>query len=150
MVGEPCERRESAVVPPPTSGRGGWLALSSLVFACTSDPDPKGQLRLAISTDMTITRDLDHVDVILERENGQVLNETVALYPAVGGAHMPGTFGIVEGNRACGRRSERFHDRADEQTGDEQDEALWTLDHSDVSESDPERFAPCPHVGNQE
>lgn len=77
-----------------------WIAaaLSSTTFlGCTDEPTTKGQVMLAVSTDMSIDTDLDRVDVIVERENGKVFNETVDLYPKSGGLFTPGTYAIVEG-----------------------------------------------------
>jgi hypothetical protein len=53
---------------------------------------------LAVSTDMNIDKDLQRVDVIVERADGHVYNQTVDLYPQAGGLFTPGTFAVVEGD----------------------------------------------------
>ncbi|HEY5958024.1 MAG TPA: thrombospondin type 3 repeat-containing protein, partial [Polyangiaceae bacterium] len=70
-----------------------------LTVGCGDSARPKGELMLAISTDMSIDNDLDRVDVIVERENGELFNETVDLYPKVGGLFTPGTYAIVAGDK---------------------------------------------------
>jgi uncharacterized protein YfaP (DUF2135 family) len=72
------------------------LTLISL-FGCTEDPKKKGQIMVAVSTDLSIDSDLDRVDVLVERENGEVFNTPIDLYPKEGGLFTPGSYAIVEG-----------------------------------------------------
>ncbi len=78
--------------------RFGFIG-ASLVLGCNDTPKPKGELMLAVSTDMSIDRDLDRVDVVVERENGKVFTDSIDLYPKAGGLFTPGTYAVVAGDR---------------------------------------------------
>jgi len=71
---------------------------AGFALGCTGTTKPKGELMLAVSTDMSIDRDLDSVDIFVERENGKVFNDTIDLYPRAGGLFTPGTYAIVAGD----------------------------------------------------
>ena len=76
----------------------GLSLLGLLLAGCGQDAHRRGELVLAISTDMNIDRDLDRVDVVVERDDGKVFNTPVDLYPRAGGLFTPGTYAVVEGN----------------------------------------------------
>ncbi len=74
-------------------------ACACSVWGCRDKAEPVGQLVLAISTDMKIDDDLDSVDVLVEREDGESYSESVSLYPAAGGVFTPGTYVIAAGKK---------------------------------------------------
>jgi hypothetical protein len=69
------------------------------LLGCGGEASRKGEIVLAVSTDMAIDADLDRVDVIVERENGKIFTQTVDLYPEKSGLFTPGTYAIVAGER---------------------------------------------------
>src|SRR5512147_1383678 len=78
----------------------GCTALSAglLLTSCGKESHRRGELMLVVSTDMNIDKDLERVDVIVERADGHVYNQAIDLYPQAGGLFTPGTFAIVEGD----------------------------------------------------
>jgi hypothetical protein len=79
----------------------GALAVAGglCLIGCGGDVQRKGEIVLAVSTDMAIDDDLDRVDVIVERESGKIYTQTVDLYPRESGLFTPGTYAIVAGDR---------------------------------------------------
>ncbi len=77
-----------------------WLLGSVLAFAaCSSDETkPRGQLMLAITTDLSITQDMNQVGVQVFDQNGLILSsQDLDILPA-GDVAMPGTLAIVPPN----------------------------------------------------
>jgi hypothetical protein len=69
------------------------------LIGCGGDVQRKGEIVLAVSTDMAIDADLDRVDVIVQRDSGKVYTRTVDLYPRASGLFTPGTYAIVAGDQ---------------------------------------------------
>lgn len=68
------------------------------LFGC-GQAESRGSVMLAISTDMSVNKDLDRVDIIVQPESGRAQTVPVNLYPSTGGLYLPGTFSIVEGSQ---------------------------------------------------
>jgi hypothetical protein len=70
-----------------------WLALG-----CSDDQQRRGQVMVAVSTDMSIDSDLDEVQILVEREaDGTVFTESFELFPNARGYFVPGTYAVVSG-----------------------------------------------------
>jgi len=72
---------------------------SLLVAACSNEVQPRGQLMLAISSDMSVTKDMDEVRVEVRRADGTRLPDReipiLPSQPAPFGKPLPGTLAIV-------------------------------------------------------
>ena len=75
------------------------LGLAGLALSCSDDPKPRGQLMIAITTDMSITKDLDEVRVEISRADGTKIPDRqipiLPSQPAPFGKPLPGTIAIV-------------------------------------------------------
>src|SRR5438552_13273317 len=76
----------------------GVIALclaGALGASCGGDVKPRGQVMLAISTDMSITKDMDQVQVEVFADGQPPSLVPYDIKPLVGGFPMPGTVVIV-------------------------------------------------------
>ena len=77
------------------------FALALFALSCGDDPKPKGQLMVAIQTDMSIPKDVTHLGVkVLNTSSGLPIHDVqYAIHPAEGGAgaKLPATVAIVAG-----------------------------------------------------
>lgn len=72
----------------------------ALMLGCSSEDEPRrGQLMIALATDMSIPKDIDHVRVQVVQTRGPVLHDqTYWLEPASGGdTRLPATLAVVAG-----------------------------------------------------
>ena len=76
-------------------GLGGALAVLTSSSACSHDPQPTGQLMLAIQTDMSLPKDVDQVTIQIL--SGSTVRFNQSYVAGGGGMLVPATLGIVAG-----------------------------------------------------
>jgi hypothetical protein len=76
-----------------------WAALPLAVAAIAcGEPEDKGSIVLAVSTDMSVDKDVNRVDIVVQPQNGATQAIQVNLFPELDGKFLPGTFTIAEGS----------------------------------------------------
>ena len=82
--------------------RAAWsraaLPLALAATAC-GEPEDLGSIMLAVSTDMSVDKDVNRVDIVVQPATGATQAIQVNLFPELDGKFLPGTFSIVEGNK---------------------------------------------------
>jgi hypothetical protein len=63
--------------------------------ACSSSSTPPGELILSLQTDMSLPKDVDHIQLIITANGNSLLNNTYPVGP--GGTQVPATLGILAG-----------------------------------------------------
>jgi hypothetical protein len=114
----------SSSKPRNSPARRAWLLGSVLAFAaCTSDQTkPRGELMLAITTDLSIPHELNQVGVQVFDQNGQILrSQDLDILPA-GDVAMPGTLALVPPN--SGGQTVRIRVAAKQTAGDKSTERI--------------------------
>jgi hypothetical protein len=95
-----------------------WLALGALVFAaCAPKDKPRGELMIAISTDVAIPKDMNQVVVEVLNDNGTQQSFTYRILPEDLGKPMPGTLALVPPNAGGQRVRVRLIAERDSGTG---------------------------------
>jgi hypothetical protein len=87
-----------------SSARSPWVAplftIAALPLAALGcgEPEDKGSVMLAVSTDMSVDKDVNRVDIVVQPQNGATQAIQVNLFPELEGKFLPGTFTIAEGS----------------------------------------------------
>ena len=83
---------------------GAFACALGVVTGCSSEDEPRrGQLMIALGTDMSIPKDIDHIHVQVVQQNGPVVHDATYWIEPVSGANtkLPATLAVVAGESSA-------------------------------------------------